>query len=142
MKTIKSLLILLILVNLSCNSDNDSAKNTNAIAGDWFLHSVKGGSDNFDDSLIDFEVKWLIKNNGTVVVENNNSLEDVNTFLPSGTYTYSYSENADAGECNGTFTINNIVFDCWNTTETQGTILTQSSENGYQLFINRIPEEL
>ncbi|KAF2518718.1 hypothetical protein E0W68_08155 [Flavobacterium salilacus subsp. salilacus] len=132
--------LICILLCLACSKDDDTTNNN--VTGDWFLHKVTGGPDNSDDMLIDFEVRWLIKNNGSVVINNHNSLENVNTFLPGGTYNYVYDENTATGECNGTFTINNIVFDCWNTTETQGTILTQNVENGYQLFISRVPGEL
>ena len=94
MKTLILIFILLIGLGFitSCDKNDDTPKQENAINGSWNLKNVSGG---FAGINIDYtlgEVKWtFIRNNNTLIVENyidSTGTEDIYAGLDSGTYSY------------------------------------------------------
>lgn len=95
-----SFVIFLSLLMIGCSNSNDDGNNEEnpTIAGEWSLTNISGGLEEID---VDFEKGTIIwdfdESNQMITVTNTITDTTVNTFRPSGTYSY-FIENIEEVE--------------------------------------------
>lgn len=108
-----TVLLLILLLNIGC-SDDDS--NSQSISGMWSLMQTTGTIAGIEHNFVEGTIIWTFNSNKTVTILNNNEDENLQSGLPSGTYTYTIGNNpADElslPECAKYIIVNNYEFNC------------------------------
>jgi hypothetical protein len=142
MKTIKQIAILFCLALLSaCHNDSPQSYyypgNPN-IQGNWKLVNVSGSiagtSDDFPEGMITWKFNGFSQ---TVSIVNNNTDEDKQDILPTGTYPFHFVNNEATPElCAQTIQIDGMNLGCY-TISTNEFIMNQTESDGLMIRLVR-----
>ena len=126
----------LILVVLSCNSDDDAQQNTEpTLFGPWSLVNVSGGFAGVND---DFEIGTITWNfnleNLELTVTNTNTTNVIFDGLPSGTYDYALLTPIDE---DASVVINTFSYDITTLSSSQLVLDEGIAFDGFLLTFNR-----
>ncbi|MFD2562119.1 hypothetical protein [Aquimarina rubra] len=117
--------LLLSIILISCSNDDDNS--TPTLQGEWNLVNVSGGFIGLDADIAKGVIVWDFNTTtGMVTIVNNSTDTDINTILPSGTYSYSVSAPADAD----TLVVNDVNYGRINLENMVFTV-TESFDDGF-----------
>jgi len=138
MKTITKLSVFLLFILVTaCSKKDDSKKTEPVIDGQWKLKyvngSITGASYYFEPGI----VNWTFNpNNHTVVIENNNTNNNLNALFPSGTYSYEIIDNSSDPSCSQIMKIDIMEMGCL-TIENNDLTMDQTFADGIQVHLVR-----
>jgi hypothetical protein len=146
MKSLKLLPVLFLLLSLSAchNEENQSAQapsrilTTATLEGEWKLVNVSGGlvgtNDHFPAGLITWKINGISQ---TIVIVNNNTNDQLQDILPSGTYHYSFVANEATPElCAMNIQVDGVNLGCYNITANEFT-MSQIESDGFMIKLVR-----
>ncbi|TDP59158.1 hypothetical protein [Flavobacterium dankookense] len=135
MKTIyKTLLLLLVLTQFSCNDDERNDNFENQINGQWRLTKVAGGLVGINHTFDPITIVWTFNtSNNTVTIVNNNPDDSIiYDGFETGVYEYQIENNPVSNLCDDVITIDGIEMGCIDIVNNK-LVIDQSFSDGFQL---------
>ena len=138
MKTITKLSVFLLFILVTACSKSDDSKPTEpVIDGQWKLKyvngSITGASYYFESGVVNGTFN---PSDQTVVVENNNTNNNLNDLFPSGTYSYEIIDNSSDSSCSQILKIDIMELGCL-TIEENNLTMNQTFADGFQVHLVR-----
>jgi hypothetical protein len=141
--TMKKLLLLTSLfASLMLSSCHDSDNNqamplSSTITGNWKLTNVSGGIAGTNDDFADGLITWKFNSDHTVTITNNNTADNKQDILESGTYPYAFETNEATPElCAVNIVVGGTNLGCYTITPTQFT-MSQVESDGFMIKLVR-----
>ncbi|OYU79385.1 MAG: hypothetical protein CFE23_14200 [Flavobacterium sp. BFFFF1] len=134
----KKILLLAVLIASaclqSCNSSDDNGDANQTIVGSWYLKSGNGTISGRVDEFADEQITWSFMSNNTVAIVNTVTDPNKLSGLPSGTYTYAITNNADSPDCPKTVIINSNAYHCSTITSSEMQVGDGFADGVYYTF--------
>ena len=139
MKNLKMFGLCAFLALFSCTDDDANTYVPNvSIVHEWTLTKSTGTIAGITHDFPSGTILWKFMANNTVTVTNNNTNNNLQSGFPSGTYTYSISNNTTGATCEKKITINaNEEFNCLQINDTEMNI-DQGVADGINYHFERV----
>ena len=130
-----TLLAFCIMICAGCTVDDEG---TPALHGEWKLVHVMGGIAGVDDTFPEGTITWKFNTSSqTVTVDNTNTDESMQDFMPSGVYDYNFAVNTATPEaCSDVIVIDGVSFGCMSV-DSDELVFSQIESDGFILNLIR-----
>lgn len=107
MKNFTMLSLVFIMGFFSCSDNDDKSYTPNeSIIHSWTLIKSTGTIAGITHEFPYGTIVWTFNSNNTVTIENNNATENLQSGMPSGTYSFVINPNQASASCEKKITIN------------------------------------
>jgi|GEM_PF-2037384 len=121
MKNFKSLIGLFTVLSIfGCSDDDSNINPTETLTDNWTLVTATGTIAGTTHEFAHGTIVWKFNAGNTVTVVNNNTNENLQSGLASGTYNYTVSNNSEVVGCEKSIIINTTAeYGCLTVSDTE-----------------------